>query len=125
MKAVYAEKSKSLAYDPTEKFDAQEAPPAPKPTPVLEEAHTTIYGNREKTHGDPGKNLRIIADYWNTYLTSKGVDLLDGLDYADVCNMMVLMKVARLANTPFHHDSMVDICGYTALADRIKEKRNA
>lgn len=93
--------------------------------PILEEAHGIIYGEREQTYGDPGKNLRIIADYWNTYLISKGFDFLEGLDYDDVCNMMVLLKVARLGNTPLHRDSMVDACGYLALADRVKESKNA
>lgn len=87
---------------------------------ILEEAQHVIYGEREQTYGDPGKNIRIIADYWNTYLISKGFDFLEGLDYDDVCNMMVLLKVARLANTPMHRDSLVDVCGYLALSERIK-----
>lgn len=88
--------------------------------PILEEAHDTIYGDREQTYGDPGKNLRAIADYWTTYLRSKGLMGADYLlTYDDVCNMMVLLKVARLGNTPLHHDSMVDACGYMALADRV------
>ena len=87
---------------------------------VLEFAKEVIYGDREQTYGDPGKNLRTVADYWNTYLVSKGFDFLEGLDYDDVCNMMVLLKVARLGNTPGHYDSMVDICGYTALQERVK-----
>ena len=86
---------------------------------ILDEARTVIYGDREKTYGDPGKNLRVIAGYWNTYLTSKGFDFGEGLDYDDVCNMMVLLKVARLANTPLHRDSLVDVCGYLALAERV------
>lgn len=87
---------------------------------ILDEANIIIYGEREQTYGDPGKNLRIIADYWNTYLIGKGFDFLEGLDYDDVCNMMVLVKLARLGNTPGHHDSLVDICGYTALQERVK-----
>ena len=90
--------------------------------PILEEAHEVIYGDREDTYGDPGKNLRIIADYWENYLLSRG--LLDensgGVLYYDVANMMALMKIARLGNSPLHHDSMVDACGYMALADRVK-----
>lgn len=88
--------------------------------PILEEAHTVIYGDREATYGDPGKNLRNIAAYWTTYLRSK--DLLgpeDQLTYDDVANMMVLLKIARLGNSPLHRDSMVDACGYLALADRV------
>lgn len=92
--------------------------------PILEEAHEIIYGEREQTYGNPGKNLQAIADYWNTYLYSKGVANFD-LTYDDVCNMMVLLKVARLGNTPLHRDSMVDACGYLALADRVKESKNA
>ncbi len=88
---------------------------------ILEEAQSIIYGEREATYGDPGKNIRIIADYWNTYLISKGFDFLEGLDYDDVCNMMVLLKVARLGNTPMHRDSLVDVCGYLALSERIQD----
>lgn len=84
--------------------------------PILEEAHEIIFGERESTYGDPGKNLRIIAAYWSVYLDK-------GITYQDVCNMMVLMKVARLQNTPGHHDSLVDIAGYTALQDRVKHGR--
>ena len=83
-----------------------------KSKPILEEAHETIYGDREKTYGDPSKNLRNIASFWSTYLGKE-------ITYGDVCNMMVLMKVARLVNTPGHHDSLVDIAGYTALQDRV------
>ena len=82
------------------------------PKSVLEEAHETIYGDREQTYGDPGKNLRTIASMWSAYLDKD-------VTYQDVCNMMVLMKVARLKNTPNHHDSLVDIAGYTALQDRV------
>jgi hypothetical protein len=79
---------------------------------ILEEAHEVIYGDRESTYGDPGKNLRTIASMWSAYLDKE-------LTYQDVCNMMVLMKVSRLKNTPNHRDSLVDIAGYTALQDRV------
>ena len=92
--------------------------------PILEEAHTVIYGDREATYGDPGKNLRTIADYWETYLRSRGYwnENCDGMKFDDVANMMVLLKIARLGNTPLHRDSMVDACGYLALADRVQRK---
>jgi hypothetical protein len=84
---------------------------------ILEEAHKIIYGDREATYGAPGKNLQVIADFWTTYLNSTAREL----SAEDVCNMMVLLKVARLANTPGHHDSLVDICGYTALVERVND----
>jgi hypothetical protein len=41
----------------------------------------------------------------------------------DVCNMMVLLKVARLQQTPDnpHYDSLVDIAGYAASAWRAQD----
>lgn len=87
---------------------------------VLDEAHDIIYGDREKTYGSPAKNLQAIADYWINYLRS--IDYPEkGLTAEDVCNMMILLKVARLGNTPGHRDSLVDICGYTALIERIRD----
>lgn len=85
---------------------------------VLKEANAIIYGDREKTYGHPSKNLEAIATMWNAYLKS-----VDGreLNAQDVCVMMVLLKGARLANDPNHRDSVVDICGYAALIERISE----
>ncbi len=82
---------------------------------ILEQAHEIIYGDREATYGDPGKNLRTIEKLWSTYIEAReGV-----INAEDVANMMILLKVARLANTPMHRDSLVDICGYAALEERI------
>lgn len=39
----------------------------------------------------------------------------------DVAHMMILLKVARLANDPYHRDSLVDVCGYAALSERINK----
>lgn len=89
---------------------------------ILQEAEKIIYGDREQTYGNPGKNLSNIANLWEMYLRSKGMwnDDCDGLLADDVALMMVLMKVARLANTPDHRDSLVDICGYAALVERVQ-----
>lgn len=85
---------------------------------VLKEAHTIIYGDREKTYGHPSKNLKAIATMWTTYLQSVGSRSLTS---QDVCVMMILLKGARLANDPAHRDSVVDICGYAALIERCSE----
>ena len=83
---------------------------------VLEEAGRIIYGDREKTYGHPSKNLRVIAELWNAYLGNEVC-----LTAHDVCVMMILLKAARLKNTPGHRDSTVDICGYAALIERCAE----
>ena len=92
---------------------------------ILQEAHEIIYADREKTYGSPAKNLQVIADLWEAYLRGKGMwnDDSNGLFAEDVALMMVLMKVARLCNTPDHRDSLVDICGYTALIERVQHAK--
>lgn len=81
---------------------------------ILEEAAAIIYGDREKTYGAPEKNLALIAKLWAGY---KGV----GFTVEDICLMMILVKVARLANDSKHHDSQVDLCGYAALMERVQK----
>ena len=91
----------------------------PKET-VLSEANRIIYGDREQTYGSPSKNLLRIAEMWNAYLGEES-----GLTAQDVCVMMILLKSARLANTPGHRDSIVDICGYAALMERCDEDQRS
>lgn len=90
---------------------------------VLEEAHTIIYGDREKTYGHPSKNLQTIADMWTAYVHSASNGALVDLEFSpeDVAVMMILLKAARLANNSKHRDSVVDICGYAALIERCDE----
>ncbi len=84
---------------------------------VLAQAQDIIYGDREQTYGSPDKNLKLIAAYWTEHLNAAKRTKIE-LSIDDVCVMMMLLKTARLANTPKHTDSLVDICGYAALADR-------
>jgi hypothetical protein len=88
---------------------------------ILQDAHEIIYGDREQTYGDPGKNLRTIASFWENYLDARGLWNRDspGLSPKDVAYMMSLLKIARLANDPEHRDSQVDACGYMGLAERV------
>lgn len=86
--------------------------------PVLKEAHSIIYGDREKTYGHPSKNLEAIATMWGAYLNSLGTI---NLKAENVCVMMTLLKCARLANDPSHRDSVVDGAAYLALIERCGE----
>lgn len=84
---------------------------------VLDEAKRIIYGDREETYGDPGKNLRHIADQWTLYLKQKyGGDLQ--LTAEDVCYMMVDLKKCRQVNSS-KRDNQVDAIGYLALIERL------
>lgn len=90
---------------------------------ILDDAKKIIYGDREATYGDPGKNLTMISDLWEMYVCHKyNVDVM--LSPLDVANMMILLKVARLANSPEHLDSLTDIAGYAALQERVTNHAN-
>ena len=80
---------------------------------VLDTAKEIIYGDREQTYGDPGINCRRIASIWSVVL---GVPV----SAEQVCLCMVGMKLARLVHTIDHKDSQIDLCGYTALLERIQ-----
>lgn len=90
------------------------------PAAIDQEARDVIYGDREQTYGHPSKNLQLIAEFLTSYL---GLDV--PLTCDDVCNMMILMKTARLKNMPEHRDSLVDTIGYTLLKERCREKQES
>jgi hypothetical protein len=85
---------------------------------ILEEAQGLIFGNREADYGDPNKNLQDIANFWSVYLTGKYGAV--GIDKEDVCQMMVLLKMARGFNGPKKRDTIVDQAGYTGLLERVQ-----
>lgn len=101
---------------------------------LLENANSIIYGDREKTYGHPALNLQTIAEMWTVYLHRKAAverakspllammtgpgDHLPEITINDVCQMMVLLKTARLLNDPTHLDSLTDQAGYVALQER-------
>jgi hypothetical protein len=94
-------------------------PGACPPPSILSEAARIVDGDREHTYGDPGRNLRTIANLWDSWLLARGWSG-PGLSTDDVALLMVLLKIARLANQPTHRDSQVDICGYARLLERIQ-----
>lgn len=82
-----------------------------EPKTVLSEARDIVHGDREKTHGEPAKNLGAIASMWTPIF---GVAVTP----EQVCLAMVALKVARAINNPRHRDHWTDIVGYVALAER-------
>jgi hypothetical protein len=88
---------------------------------ILEEAISVVAG-RGKSYGRPEDNFNRIARLWRAHLMNRYGDGYGGdtamaipnIDAQDVSMMMALMKIARLANDPSHHDSWVDVAGYAA-----------
>jgi hypothetical protein len=89
---------------------------APDPS-ILTDAARIVDGDRERTYGDPGRNLRTIANLWDSWLLARGWSG-PGLSTDDVACLMTLLKLARLAADPTHRDSQVDVCGYMRLLER-------
>lgn len=93
---------------------------APNDQSILAQAAHIVDSDRERTYGDPGRNLRTIANLWDSWLLARGWSG-PGLNTDDVALMMTLLKVARLALNPLHHDSQVDAAGYLRLLQRTQQ----
>lgn len=79
---------------------------------------------RQSKYGPPNKNFKCIAALWTAYLQGKYGELATiKLDEADVAAMSGLIKVARLAETPDHEDSWVDMAGYAACGRQVTAKK--
>lgn len=96
---------------------------------VLEEANRIIYGDREKTYGDPGKNFRATAELWNGYIRAKHeaekkTNVYDwGLSALDVAHMMILLKIARELHM-HRRDNVVDMAGYAGCIQKMEDYKN-
>lgn len=88
---------------------------------IAEEALHIVTGARRSAYGTPEQNFARIARLWNAHLVNRFADGFGGdtaiavprLEAGDVAAMMRLMKEARLAETPDHRDSYVDLVGYS------------
>lgn len=77
-----------------------------------------MYGPRQNDYGHPRANFERTARLWNGYLFALRGGDAPLLKPEDVAHMMVLLKMARLMQTPAHRDSWVDIAGYAAAGAR-------
>ena len=92
------------------------------PRDVLSEAARLINGPRAKFYGKPTKNIALIATLWDAY-TRAVWERKGRLDAYDVCQLMILLKVARGAHG-YLRDSVLDTAGYAGLME-VLEAANA
>lgn len=100
-----------------------------KHTPtVLKTAEHLVTSNRGSDYGHPSENFRTTANLWQAYLDQRMISHERRsveefhLQPIDVAYMMALVKIARLANSPEHLDSIVDVAGYMATAEMCIEE---
>ena len=86
------------------------APPADVKASIADEAKRIVSGARRAAYGAPESNFERIARLWTAHLQNTGRNVV--IVAGDVSLLMILMKVARLAETPDHRDSWVDTVGY-------------
>ena len=79
---------------------------------IEQEARRLVYGERAKTYGHPRGDFDRVAGMWTAML---GIPI----DAEHVALMMIAFKLARLAATPEHRDSQVDVIGYALALDRL------
>jgi hypothetical protein len=83
---------------------------------ILDDAHTLIHGDRQGDYGHPADDFRRVT----RAAAELGVDPHKGpLHHA---LYMVLVKTARLVETPKHRDSVVDGAGYFGTYEMIIER---
>jgi hypothetical protein len=83
---------------------------------LLREVADIVSGSRSKDYGPPGINLDYrTATLWNAYMKI-AKPAYDSLDGVDVCNMMILLKIARVVENGTVKDNYADIAGYAAAA---------
>lgn len=83
---------------------------------LLKEVSEVVAGARNKDYGPPSLNLDYrTATLWNAYLEVAAA-AHGALDGVDVCNMMILLKIARIIENGRVKDNYADIAGYAAAA---------
>jgi hypothetical protein len=91
-----------------------------KQSELLAEVSKVLSGDRARAYGSPIDNLdERTASLWQAYLDVKPSYKINGID---VCNMMILLKIARTIENIHTKDNYADIAGYAGAAWEISEE---
>ena len=91
----------------------------PETKSILQEASEVTQGGRNEAYGDPKGNHETTGFMFQAYLRRRYKEDFAVLDAQDVCVFNICQKLSRLAHTPYHRDSLVDIAGYAANIETI------
>jgi len=85
---------------------------------LLREVADLVAGERNKSYGSPFINLEErTASLWTAYLrANEDIWYKHGFNGVDVCNMMILLKMARTMQNITTKDNYADMAGYAAAA---------
>lgn len=85
---------------------------------LLMDAHQKVFSDREQVYGSPTHNIETVAELWRVFFEKKH-NVLIALLPDDVCQMMIMLKQARLMISPNDYDTLLDIAGWAAVQHRI------
>jgi hypothetical protein len=90
--------------------------------PLLQRANELIGGQRQTDYGGKLQNFSQIAMLWTGTFAHK---LLPGQAFTpeDVALGMAQVKIARLAKSPDHEDSILDVAGYAGCYEAVQLER--
>ncbi len=100
----------------------QAAPAVPtpsEPADIFSRARALIHGQRQADYGDKLDNFSQIAAFWNAQLARK---LSAQITPAEVGQMMIGLKLARLSKSPTHYDTLLDVAGYAGCLETLLEE---
>ena len=92
--------------------------------PMLHKAEDLINGQRQQDYGDKLQNFSQIAMLWQGVLGAK-LKVTSAITPEDVALCMMQVKIARLAKSPDHADSVLDVAGYAGCYDKLQAERKA
>lgn len=84
-------------------------------TDALTAAEATV-GRRDDSHGEPEDNFSRIAAMWSAYLGDREIAP------HEVADMMVALKLCRIASGHPDPDHHVDIAGYGTLGAHLADR---
>lgn len=91
---------------------------------VLEVANRLTSQDRNKSYGHPLENFTDTAALFTGILHAAGkLDRTQRITADEAMVLMIAVKLARLARTPDHQDSQIDIAGYARTLEMAQEKR--
>ena len=89
---------------------------------ILTEAKDIITNRGNSDYGNVERCMGNISEQWNLYLAQTHGSLAVITD-EDVCKMMMLLKMSRDSHKP-KRDNLVDLIGYAALVQEIRDGKN-
>ena len=98
-----------------------EAPATPRVEMLLETIEL-VSQNRNIDYGEPVQNMARTAEILAAYM---GDRTGRSLEAQDVAVIGIILKLGRLAENPFHKDSVLDIAGYASILFECIEKEKS